>query len=80
VVLVHEIEHSIVEGRELSFKRSINGLFASNAFQKLIGEANFAIDERSGSSVGTSGSSDVGWPVFAIRIRYPGAPLTLGRR
>ena len=78
MVLVHEIERSIVEGRELSFKRSIDGLFASNVFQKLIGEANFAIDERSGSSV--SGSSGVGWPVFAIRIRYPGAPLTLGRR
>jgi hypothetical protein len=80
VVLVHEIERSIVEGRELSFKRSIDGLFASNAFQKLIGEANFAIDERSGSLVGTSGSSGVGWSVFAIRIRCPGAPLTLGLR
>jgi hypothetical protein len=80
MVLVHEIERSIVEGRELSFKRSIDGLFASNVFQKLIGQANFGIDERSGSSAGTSGSPGIGRSVFAIRIRYPGAPLTLGRR
>jgi hypothetical protein len=55
VVLVHEIERSIVQGRGLSFKRSVHGLFASNAFQKLIGEANFAIDESRDSSAGIPG-------------------------
>jgi len=48
VVLLHEIGRSIVQGRELSFKRSIDGLFASNVFQKLMGEAHFAIDESRG--------------------------------
>jgi hypothetical protein len=52
VVLVHEIERSIVEAEGLSFKRSIDGLFASNAFQKLIGEANFAVDESRDPWVG----------------------------
>jgi hypothetical protein len=69
VVLVHEIERSIVEAEELSFKRSIDGLFASNAFQKLIGEANFAVDESRDSWVGMRGWSSLGWPVFAIQ--YP---------
>jgi hypothetical protein len=83
VVLVHEIERSIVEAEELSFKRSIDGFFASNAFQKLMGEATFPIDERRGRSVGMRGWSSLGWPVFAIRIRYPrgafdsGAALTV---
>jgi len=59
VVLVHEIERSIVEGEELSFKRSIDGFFASNAFQKLMADATFSIDERRGSSVGMPGLAGV---------------------
>jgi hypothetical protein len=60
MVLVHEIERSIVEAEELSFKRSIDGFFASNAFQKLMGEANFTIDESTGSWFGTPGWSSLG--------------------
>jgi hypothetical protein len=60
VFLVHEIERSIVEAEELSFKRSIDRFFASDAFQKLIGEAHFAIDESRDSSVGMRGWIQLG--------------------
>jgi hypothetical protein len=40
-----KIEGLIFAGRGLSFKGSIDGLFASNLFQKLMDVALFAIDE-----------------------------------